>query len=134
MAVQFTGPALPFLKETGGSFLSKGELDLIWSSIFVILFTSRGSRVMFADFGASLNDLLFEKADDFTRSEIERIVKEDLEQFEKRIAVDDVSTLVRDDNELILTITIRILGQRNTDTRSFSATPNRSIRLLNMGN
>jgi predicted component of type VI protein secretion system len=65
--------------------------------------------------------------------EIRKSIRDDIEQFEPRVKVERVDAQVTEGNEILVRITIRFLGERISDSRSFVVAPNESIRLLNMG-
>jgi len=56
-------------------------------SIWIILSTSKGERVMRPDFGCGIHDLVFEVINTTTLSEIENGVRDALAVFEPRIDV-----------------------------------------------
>ena len=66
--------------------LSEHEQD-IRESMWIILSTSKGERVMRPDFGCGIHDLVFEVVNTFTLAEIESLVREALATFEARIEV-----------------------------------------------
>jgi phage baseplate assembly protein W len=75
--------------ETGGIAVAEYEAD-IRQSIFIILETSRGERVMRPDFGCGVHDLVFEAIDVATLTRIEAAVRESLIKYEARIEVTSV--------------------------------------------
>jgi phage baseplate assembly protein W len=73
--------------EKGGVIrLSEYERD-IRESIWIILSTSKGERVMRPDFGCGIHDLVFEVINTTTMTEIENNVRQALAVFEPRIDV-----------------------------------------------
>ena len=72
--------------------LSEYEQD-IKESIWIILSTSKGERVMRADFGCGIHDLVFEVINTTSLAAIEEQVREALAAFEPRIEVVQVSAL-----------------------------------------
>ena len=67
----------------------EGE-DGIRQSIWIILGTSKGERVMRPDFGSSLHDLVFAVNNSTTRGRVGTMVYDDLTRWEPRIEVLDV--------------------------------------------
>jgi phage baseplate assembly protein W len=71
---------------------SEYEKD-IQESIWIILSTRKGERVMRPDFGCGIHDLVFEVINTTTLTDIEVRVREALAEFEPRIDVTRVSAL-----------------------------------------
>ncbi len=74
----------------------KGELalaryeDSVHQSMWIILGTAKGERVMWPDFGCGIHDLVFETATASTYGRIAEAVREALLLFETRIDVRNV--------------------------------------------
>jgi phage baseplate assembly protein W len=94
--------------------LSEYERD-IQESIWIILSTAKGERVMRPDFGCGINDLVFEVINATTLAEIEVRVQEALATFEPRIEVTNVSALSSGgvDGQLRISIDYVIRGTNN---------------------
>jgi uncharacterized protein len=71
---------------------SEYEQD-VRESIWIILSTAKGERVMRPDFGCGIHDLVFEVINTTTLTEIEQTVREALATFEPRIDVTRLSVL-----------------------------------------
>ena len=84
-------PVRLYEKEGTISF-SEYERD-IQESIWIILSTRKGERVMRPDFGCGIHDLVFETINTTTLTDIEVRVREALAAFEARIDVTRVSAL-----------------------------------------
>lgn len=85
----------------------------IRQSIFVILGTARGERVMRPDFGCDINKMVFENINTTTFTLIAFYVEESLLKWEPRIEVKNVS-VVRDEKKgNQLNITIDYIVKRN---------------------
>jgi phage baseplate assembly protein W len=80
---------------TGRIAVAEYEQD-IKQSIRIILSTSRGERVMRADFGCGIHDLVYDTADTAMVTRIETSVRESLLRYEARIEVLDVSVDMTD--------------------------------------
>jgi uncharacterized protein len=79
------------LHEKEGTILfSEYEQD-IRESIWIILSTAKGERVMRPDFGCGIHDLVFEVINTTTMTEIQTRVQEALALFESRIDVVQVT-------------------------------------------
>ena len=95
--------------------LSEFEQD-VRESIWIILSTSKGERVMRPDFGCGIHDLVFEVINTTTLTEIETRVQEALALFEARIDVIQVKALTNGggvDGQLRISIDYQIRGTNN---------------------
>jgi phage baseplate assembly protein W len=82
-------------EKEGTISLSEYERD-IQESIWIILSTRKGERVMRPDFGCGIHDLVFEVINTTTLTDIEVRIREALAAFEARIEVTRVSALSED--------------------------------------
>jgi uncharacterized protein len=73
-----------------GAIALTGADDSIHQSIWSILSTAPGERVMRPDFGCALQDLVFAVNDDATAAEVTAAVREALAVWEPRVDVIDV--------------------------------------------
>jgi phage baseplate assembly protein W len=85
--------------------LAEHEED-IRQAVRIILETGRGERVMRPDFGAGLDDFLFEPLNTTTRALIEQRVREALVTWEPRIRVEAVDATIAGDARSRLDIRI----------------------------
>jgi uncharacterized protein len=94
--------------------LSEYEQD-IRESIWIILSTSKGERVMRPDFGCGIHDLVFEVVNTTTLTEIEDNVREALGLFESRIDVTQVKARSDGglDGHLHISIDFEVRGTNN---------------------
>src|SRR2546427_3986164 len=94
--------------------LSEYEAD-VQESIWIILSTSKGERVVRPDFGCGIHDLVFEVINTTTLAEIETRVQESLATFEPRIDVTQVNALSGSggDGQLRISIDYVIRGTNN---------------------
>lgn len=117
MPQEFLGVGWKFpvkVNSTGGLSYSQYEKD-IEESIYIILGTAKGERVMRPDFGCGIHDFVFAPADEFTIQSIQYRVEEALRDWEPRIDLlnVDVSSSKTERNQLIINIEYRI---RSTNT------------------
>ena len=95
---------------------SDGEIEIvvyeedIRQAILIILRTSRRERVMRPDFGAGLEDFLFEPLNETTMQLVKTRVEESLIDWEPRIIVEEVTVTGEQEpaGKLIIEITYRI--------------------------
>ncbi len=82
----------------------------IEESIYLILSTAPGERVMLPDFGCGIHDLVFAPNDTVTRSQVVQQVRQALVAFEARIDVLEVEaeTAPETPNLLLIRINYRI--------------------------
>ncbi|QYO62086.1 GPW/gp25 family protein [Leptolyngbya sp. 7M] len=92
MAKPFLGVGLKFPLEwnKAGNFQQAYYEETVHQSIWVILSTAKGERVMRPEFGCGIYDLVFEPYADSTLGKISLAVQEALLQFEPRIDVLEV--------------------------------------------
>ena len=102
-------------EKEGTISFSEYERD-IQESIWIILSTRKGERVMRPDFGCGIHDLVFETINTTTLTDIEVRVREALAVFEARIDVMRVSALSDGggvDGKLRISIDYQVRGTNN---------------------
>jgi phage baseplate assembly protein W len=100
--------------KSGAIRLSQYEQD-IQQSIWIILSTAKGERVMRPGFGCGIHDLVFEVINTTTLAEIEDGVRAALARFEPRIDVRQVNALTDAgvDGQLRISIDYEVRGTNN---------------------
>ena len=90
----------------------------IRQSIYVIIYTVPGERVMRPEFGCQIHDLIFWPVNLHTAAIAERYVQEALERWEPRITLEkvDVSVGDHDHGQLVINIAYKLKDQH--DSRS----------------
>jgi phage baseplate assembly protein W len=90
--------------------LTAGGDQAICQSIWMILGTARGERVMRPDFGCDIHDFVFDVSDAGTAQTICGAVREALTRWEPRIDVLDVSTVpdTTEPNRLLIEINYQV--------------------------
>jgi phage baseplate assembly protein W len=76
--------------------------ESVRQSVWIILGTAKGERVMRPDFGCGIYDLVFENVTASTTGRIVRAVREALLMFETRIDVLDVQVRPENDGEVLM--------------------------------
>lgn len=89
-----------------GTIAQARDEQRVEESIYLILGTARGERVMLPDFGCGIHDLVFEPNNTMTRSLVVNRVREALVRFEPRIDVLDVDAETTSDQENLLLIRV----------------------------
>ena len=77
--------------EADGAIAEAFYEEDIRQAIYIILFTNRGERMMRPDFGAGLNEFVFEPVNNTTMASIETRVREAMVTWEARIDVEEVN-------------------------------------------
>lgn len=95
--------------------LAEDEVDIA-QSIQIILNTALGERVMQPDFGANLDDLLFERIDITTLTMITNRLKRAFLYHESRIEVNDIDLVPDTENGIIQVTVDYTITSTNTRT------------------
>jgi phage baseplate assembly protein W len=95
------GQGLPLAPVDGRMPFASGP-EKVRQSIFIILDTEPGERVMLPEFGCGLRRFLMHPNNGATRAQIEREVGLALQQWEPRIKVTQVAVTGADDPALLL--------------------------------
>lgn len=105
--------AFPFqLGDRNQIALVSGDLA-IRQSIYIIVYTVPGERVMHPDFGCEIHSLIFDPVNEETAVVAERYVREALLRWEPRITVQEVKVTPGDTElgEMSIHVTYQIKGQ-----------------------
>jgi len=108
------GVAFPFQCDKDGSVKFSAFEDSVEESIFIILSTKIGERVMNPEFGCQISELLFEKNSPETCAIAEQYVKVALRKWENRIILNEVRANSVELNKIVIEIEYQI-----KDTNSF---------------
>lgn len=99
------GWAFPFTLSAMGETTVAAYEESVRQSVWIILSTSRGERLMRPDFGCGIYDLVFEVNSASTAGQVTQTVQEALLMLEPRINVLDIQVQAQGNGE-ILEITI----------------------------
>jgi hypothetical protein len=104
MAREFLGAgwAFPVRLDERGAFERAAYEESVRQSIWTILGTARGERVMRPEFGCGIYDLVFEVNNAATAGKVVQAVREALLAFEPRIDVRDVQVRSEQQGEVML--------------------------------
>ena len=116
LAREFLGTGWKFplqVNPTGGIARARYE-QRVEESIFLILSTAKGERVMLRDFGCGIHDRVFAPNDSVVQSTVVSEVRDALVRFEPRIDVLDITAESAADqqNLLLIRIDYRIRGNQ----------------------
>lgn len=118
MAKEFLGRGWKFpvmVDATTGTIATSEYEQDIKESIWIILSTSKGERVMRPDFGCGIHDLVFAPINTITTNLVENTVREALTLWEPRIELIKVeaSTEGADEGKLPVSIDYRVRATNN---------------------
>lgn len=105
-----TGWKFPLQVTARGRIATSSGADRIDESIYSILGTAKGERVMLPDYGCGIHDLVFAPNNTVTISQVAHDVREALVRYEHRIDVLDVAaeSELETPNLLLIRISYRI--------------------------
>lgn len=94
------------------------DVEAVKGSVKNILSTNHGEKLFKPDFGANLHGLLFELITPATKLLARRQIIQEIEKWEPRVKVTDVSISSDNDYEGTLTVTVNfyVVGDLNIDT------------------
>ncbi|MBI3509750.1 MAG: GPW/gp25 family protein [Bacteroidetes bacterium] len=104
-----------FISGTNTIALVKAEED-IQQSLYILLSTTLGERVMLADFGADLHNQIFEPMDAGFRPFVTAIIRKAIILYEARVDLDSVDVLIEPlEGKVEITVNFTIISN---NTRS----------------
>jgi phage baseplate assembly protein W len=98
------GWGFPVRVGEGGALALAEYEEKVRQSIWIILGTSKGERVMRPDFGCGIYDLVFSSVTPDTAGRVTQAVRQALLFFEPRINVLDVRVRAEDNNQVLLIV------------------------------
>jgi len=112
----------------GGKIASSRHEQRIEESIYLILSTAKGERVMLPDFGCGIHELVFAPNNSTTISVVTHMVREALVMFEPRIDLIDVLVEVAPEqlNLLLIRVSYRVRATNTMETWSIPSTSMRA--------
>jgi uncharacterized protein len=104
------GWKFPLQVTAGGNIAQSSYEQRVQESIYLILSTAKGERVMLPDFGCGIHDLVFAPNNPQTLSAVVQEVRQALVSYERRIDVLDVApeTAPGQPNLLLIRVDYRI--------------------------
>ncbi len=107
---------ISFGRKHDGDINNMTDIDAINNSLENIFRTIPGSRRMLPTFASSIHHLLFEQIDNSTASSIGHIILDGIENWEDRIAIENINVYPdEENNKYIITITYIIINEGMTD-------------------
>lgn len=114
-----TGLAFPIKLDSSGKAVISNGVDLIKSSIAIIIMWSVGTRLMLGEFGTLVPDALQQNQSPAYLARLKNLVYHGLTRWEKRIKVNAVELNTDNDPKLTLTVNYSILNTPITDSYIF---------------
>jgi len=110
-----TGWKFPLQVSPSGRIAQASYEQRIEESVYLILSTAKGERVMLPKFGCGIHELVFSPNNSTTLSVVTHMVRETLVEFEPRIDVLDVrvDSVTEQPNLLLIRVSYRV---RSTNT------------------
>lgn len=96
------GVAFPVSADENGALQGAAYEDSVQQSIWTILSTAKGERVMRPDFGCDIHELVFDSVTASTGGRVAAAVRDALLRFEPRINVHDVHVSPGGDGGVLL--------------------------------
>ena len=120
MSDEFVGAgwAFPVRPAEDGTIARAAHEDAVRRSIWLILSTSRGERVMRPEFGCGIHDIVFSPADDATAGRVAYEVQASLERWEPRIDVLDVDVRFSDGASSVMYVDVSYTPRGANDPRN----------------
>jgi len=109
------GVSLSFDISSDGSIRLSSLQELVKESLFIILSTKIGERVMNYNFGCEIHELMFEINNTATQARARMYVNDAIEKWEPRVEIKsiEVESIVK--NEIIIDISYYIKGTNVAD-------------------
>jgi len=96
------GVAAPLSADANGALRRAAYEDSVAQSVWIILSTAKGERVMRPEFGCGIHELVFDTMTASTRGRVASEVREALLRFEPRVDVRNVRVSPGGDSGLLL--------------------------------
>lgn len=112
----FLGTGMKFpvqVDKTTGRFKMSSDEEDIKESIYIILMTQKGERLLLPNFGSRINDYVFEVMDQTTLTLMANDIKSSIANYEKRIKDLEVFVEIDKDNTSKLILNIRYKVAQN---------------------
>ncbi|EAY25100.1 GPW/gp25 family protein [Microscilla marina] len=93
------------------------EEEDIRQSLFVLLSTKQGERIIYPDYGSDIQSMIFEPIDVNTTTYLKETIRRAVLNFEPRISLDEVNVEQDSEEEGLLLVTL-VYTIRKTNTRT----------------
>lgn len=120
--IMFSDIDINLARQTDGDITRMTDADAIKNSLKNILTTSKMTRRMLPEFGASIDELLFEPMHEITAKRIGQIMYEEISFWEYRIVIDGIDVAGDPDKcqyNVTISYHIRGIGELGASTVKF---------------
>ncbi|WP_299458838.1 GPW/gp25 family protein [uncultured Microscilla sp.] len=93
------------------------EEEDIRQSLFVLLSTKQGERIIYPDYGSDIQSMIFEPIDVNTTTYLKETIRRAVLNFEPRISLEEVNVVQDAEEEGLLLVTL-VYTIRKTNTRT----------------
>ncbi len=112
------GIAFPMRVSTTGGLATVTDDDEIRESIRLVLGTAYGERPMRPEYGCGIHDFVFSPSNATTAGRVAYEVRQSLERWEPRIAVDDVRVTFDSEDTAVMYIAVSYAVRGTNDPRN----------------
>jgi phage baseplate assembly protein W len=104
-----------------GDIKVDNDIEAIKNSIRNIFNTRKGQKILSPNFGASLDQFLFERVDNFTGTIIGQTILDNLQRFEPRVEVEKINVYpFPDQNQYNVQVFYKFLAINKSQTMNLS--------------
>jgi phage baseplate assembly protein W len=114
MSTFWKGMALPWGTSPSSVFGGKPDIDVLKTSVEMIVLTATGERCMRPTFGTSISELLFNPADITTVNKCRESVRRAIVEWDNRVTFVDF-TVQKQQNTLTFRLQYKLAGDKNPD-------------------
>jgi phage baseplate assembly protein W len=94
-----------------GVLLVRSDVDAVKRALRNLLMTNKGERVFDSNLGSNIKSLLFEPSTEINRRQLQTLIREAIETYEKRAILQDVVVSLSNDEETyIIDVYFRIIN------------------------
>lgn len=107
----------PSFDKTSGSIILVSEEDDIKESLYILLATKPGERIMLPEYGCDLHQMVFESVDETLLTRMKSLIRNSILFFEPRIVLNEIEIKQDQTNDGLLLINLHYTI-RKTNKRS----------------
>jgi phage baseplate assembly protein W len=119
------GVTLPFVRGNNGFFAQSYQtIDQVKSNLKNLLLTKKGERLMHANFGTGLHELLFSQNTDDLETKIQNTIESAISYWLPYVTIAEIdleqSNTNKDMYMFVVSIKFQLAGQQNLETITFN--------------
>lgn len=127
MSTFWKGMALPWGTTIPSVFDPKDDIDVLKTSILMIVCTGFGERVMFPTFGSAVGGLLFEQLDASTVNQIGASIQQAIALWDDRVTYVDYA-VEKKENTIHITVSYKLnINANDSEIRTVDISVNESM-------